>query len=93
MGANEELQLTRAAVLEVQRRVTTLASQWGDTLGVRRLCSDATRLGEDLDLLGAPAAGAGRPPEPRVLETVPDADYAPGFWGDSDDEGLGHPRG
>lgn len=93
MGTDEELELVRVAVVEVQRRVGTLADQWGNTVGVRRLCSDASRLREDLDLLGAPGAPAGRATAAPVLEVVPDTDYAPGFWGDSDEEGLGHPRG
>jgi hypothetical protein len=87
-----ELRRARAAVEELQRCVAAMSAVWGDSVAVRRLCTDARRAGEDLDEIGDPAPAVPQAPA-RTLEVVPDADYAPGFFSDSDDEGLGHPRG
>ncbi|HEY0774869.1 MAG TPA: hypothetical protein VGD51_12345, partial [Nocardioidaceae bacterium] len=52
---------TRAALTSLAAAELRLRSEYGDTLGVRRLTSDVDRLNADLDELGAPAPGA-RPP-------------------------------
>ena len=84
-----ELRRAHDALAELQRCVEGVAERWGDSMPVRRLREDARRVGEDLAHLGAPPAPR-RPAAP--LEIVPDGDYAVGFWGDADEEGLGHSR-
>lgn len=89
MSTDDDVARARRAVAEAQRCIAVLETHFGDTVAMRRLTIDVSRLQEDLaQVEKAPAT---RPSVP-VLEIVPDRDYEPGFWIDAEDEGLGKPR-
>jgi hypothetical protein len=92
MPMHDDVAEVRRALAALQRSVGTLQSRYADSLGLRRLASDVARLSDDLDELGElrPARQSGdRLPR---LEFVPDKPYAPDFWRDADDEGVGGSR-
>lgn len=91
MGTREPLEVANEAVATLASAVQRLRSHYGDTLGVRRLASDVTRLAADLDELGPPAPG--HPPSPALEELmeIPDAPYDESMWADAEHEGFGAP--
>jgi hypothetical protein len=77
---------TRAALTSLAAAVLRLRSEYGDTLGVRRLTSDIDRLNADLDELGAPAPGARPPVAPAEMIPIPDEPYDESMWHDAQSE-------
>jgi hypothetical protein len=90
MTRREDLSAVTAALERLDAAVTALRSQYGDTLGMRRLVGDVRRLADDLDELGDPSPSA-IPQQPTTLEAIPDEPYDPSMWVGADDEGLGAP--
>ena len=86
MALVDDVVAARSAVRALEKATAAVASAFGDTVDVRRLKTDVSRLSGDLDLLCGPtrAQAASRP-----LEVIDDSDYTPGFWRDAEDEGLG----
>ncbi|HET7305080.1 MAG TPA: hypothetical protein VFJ12_11105 [Segeticoccus sp.] len=94
MSTGEHLASAGQHVAALRSVVAGLRRSAGDTVDVRRLEEDVRRVAADLELLGQRAAtrsGPGRPGQEEVVY-IPDTDYDPSFWGDADDEGLGHTR-
>ena len=86
MADRPDLSAVRSAVLELTRAVDDLRRSAGDTMEVRRLTVDASRIAEDVDAI------AGEAPPPRPAEQpvqIPDGDYPPEVWADAADEGVG----
>jgi hypothetical protein len=77
---------TRAALTSLAAAVLRLRSEYGDTLGVRRLTSDVDRLNADLDELGGPAPGARPPVAPAEMIPIPDEPYDESMWHDAQSE-------
>ncbi len=99
MTSTDEIGTIRTALGELERAVNALRQRAGDSLGVRRLCTDVRRIGEDLAEIGPLPPPAPAPPRPAAhgnaavgpLQTVPDTDTDtyPHSWHDADDEGVG----
>ncbi len=97
MTSTDEIGTIRTALGELERAVNALRQRTGDSLGVRRLCTDVRRIGEDLAEIGPLPPPEPAPPRPAVhgtpaagpLQTVPDEDPYPMSWHDADDEGVG----
>ena len=90
MGSSESRMAVSEAISSLEVALVSLRRDYGDTLGVRRLCTDVGRLADDLDELGDPLPGH-RVAATRPLEIVPDEPYNPSMWEGADDEGLGAP--
>lgn len=96
MTVTDEISTIRTALGELERAVNALRQRAGDTLGVRRLCTDVRRISEDLAEIGELPPPPPAPPKAPAhgnaavgpLETVPDEDF-PTSWHDTDDEGVG----
>ena len=86
MSLREDVTAARQAVQVLEQATAAVTSQFGDTVDVRRLRTDVARLTGDLDLLCGPSRAA---PPVQVLEVIDDSAYAPDFWRDAEDEGLG----
>ena len=85
MSLSDDVAAARRAVLALEEATSAVARHYDDTVDVRRLTSDVSRLSNDLDLLcGAQSAGP-----PPTLEVIDDTEYAHDFWMDAEDEGLG----
>ena len=52
MVSTDEMTTVRGALGDLERAVNALRRRAGDTLGVRRLCTDVRRIGEDLAEIG-----------------------------------------
>jgi hypothetical protein len=92
MPVHDDVAEVRRALAALQHAVAALQVRYADSLGLRRLASDVTRLSDDLDELGElrPAKQPGdRLPR---LQFVPDQPYDPDLWRDADDEGVGGTR-
>jgi hypothetical protein len=90
MSVHDDLAAVGHALDELQAAVTALGAHYHESLDLRRLREDVTRVGADLDLLRAAA-----PATPEAPASVPAAggDYDPAFWADGDDEDIGtHPH-
>ena len=86
MALKDDVVAARSAVRALEKATAAVTSAFGDTVDVRRLRTDVSRLSNDLDLLCGPgqAQAASRP-----LEVIDDSAYAHNFWSDAEDEGLG----
>jgi hypothetical protein len=89
MSVQEDIAVAREAVRSVERAVQALTRHYGDSVDVRRLQTDAGRLGEDLNLLCGAEQSATPAAPVRPLEVIEDKDYHHSFWMDAEDEGLG----
>lgn len=88
----EAFRAAEQALDAVELALGGLPPEYGESIDLRRIRLDLTRLREDLGLLAAsPEPVAPNPAQEWVL--VPDTSYDPGFWRDAADEGLGHPAG
>ena len=86
MSLQEDVTAARLAVRALEKAAAAVTAQFGDTVDVRRLRTDVSRLSNDLDLLCGPSRAA---PAAQVLEVIDDSSYAHDFWMDAEDEGLG----
>lgn len=80
---------TREAIDKLSAAVDRLRSEYGDTLGVRRITSDLARFSADLDELGGPAPGH-RPAVAPERQVIPDEPYDETMWGADDDSETSH---
>ena len=75
----------RAALDSLAATAARVADEYGDTLGVRRLLSDVSRLKDDLAELGEPRPGH-RPAGAHEIVEIDDNPYDDNLWTDSDSE-------
>lgn len=75
---------TKAAIDSLQSAATRVAQEFGDTLGVKRLLSDVTRLKDDLAELGPPKPGHRASQEEFVM--IDDSPYDDSLWEPSDSD-------
>jgi hypothetical protein len=75
----------RAALDSLATSAARVADEYGDTLGVRRLLSDVSRLTDDLVELGDPKPGH-RPSRAHEIVEIDDSPYDDNLWTDSDSE-------
>jgi len=91
MAERDAVATTQEVLGLLEKAVAMLRDQYGDTLGVRRVSSDVSRLATDLDELGPPAPGHRPGPSPDDLEEIPDTPYDEAMWSDAEHEGFGAP--
>ncbi len=90
MPVKDDVAAARKAVQVLRQAVEGVTRHYADTVDVRRLKSDVSRLDDDLDLLCGTALPRETPQSVRqALEVIPDTPYAHDFWMDAEDEGLG----
>ena len=90
MPVKDDAAAARRAAQALKQAVDTLTRHYPDTVDVRRLRTDVSRLNDDLDLLCGSALPREQPDGPRpALEIIPDLEYGHDFWMDAEDEGLG----
>lgn len=84
----------------LRRCVTSLASRYGDSPGMRRIVNDTERILNDIDRPAIDAEelelsrGVTRHEHLAEKIAIPDTHYDTAFWRDVDDEGVGgHSRG
>ncbi|MFT4009232.1 MAG: hypothetical protein QM655_04235 [Nocardioidaceae bacterium] len=76
---------TKASIDSLSAATARLAHEYGETLGVRRLLSDVSRLKDDLAELGDPKPGH-RPPGDAEVVVIDDRPYDDSLWEDGDSE-------
>ncbi len=86
MSAQDAVGATREALTTLAAAVLRVRSEYGDTLGVRRLTSDVDRLNESLDQLGDPLPGHRPGVSPDELIEIPDDPYDESMWQDAQSE-------
>ncbi len=84
--AQDAVGATREAVALLTAAAQRVRSEYGDTLGVRRLMSDVDRLKADLDELGGPAPGHHPAVNRDDLVEIPDDTYDDSMWHDAQSE-------
>ncbi len=90
MPVKDDVAAARKAVQALRQAVEGVTRHYADTVDVRRLKADVSRLDDDLDLLCGTALPRETPQSQRqALEVIPDTPYAQDFWMDAEDEGLG----
>ena len=90
MPVQDDVNAVRRAVTALKQAVDGLARHYADTNDLRRLRTDVSRLGEDVDLLCGSAVPRSAPPVPQTpREVIADTSYTHDFWTDAEDEGLG----
>lgn len=93
MSSTTEFAELHEAIGGLRRRVTSLASQYGDSPTMRRIVNDIDRLDIDVDELELTRGSSPRRLSQEKI-AIPDTDYGRDFWQDVDDEGVGgHSRG
>jgi hypothetical protein len=86
MSAQDAVGATREALTTLAAAVLRVRSEYGDTLGVRRLTSDVDRLAETLDQLGEPQPGHRPSVSPADMIEIPDDPYDESMWHDAQSE-------
>ncbi len=86
MSAAQALADARSAAETLADAAARLANEYGDTLGVRRLLSDVTRMRDNLDQIGDPQPGYRPATEPHEILVIDDKPYDESMWSDSDSE-------
>ncbi len=76
----------KAAIDSLNAAAARVANEFGDTLGVKRLLSDVSRLKDDLAELGDPKPGHRPGVRREELEEIDDKPYDDNLWADSDSE-------
>jgi hypothetical protein len=76
----------KAAVDSLTAAAARVADEYGDTLGVKRLLSDVSRLKDDLAELGDPKPGHHSGVSRDQLVEIDDSPYDDNLWDDSDSE-------
>ena len=93
MSSTTEFAELHEAIGGLRRRVTSLASQYGDSPTMRRIVNDIDRLDIDIDELELTRGSSPRRHSQEKI-AIPDTEYGRDFWQDVDDEGVGgHSRG
>ena len=85
MSLQDDVAAARRAVVALEEATAAVGRHYQDTVDVRRLKADVSRLSGDLDLL----CGATKASPPPTLEIIDDTEYSHDFWMDAEDEGLG----
>ena len=88
MSSTTEFAELHEAIGGLRRRVTSLASQYGDSPTMRRIVNDIDRLDIDVDELEL-TRGVSPRRHPQEKIAIPDTQYDSDFWRDVDDEGVG----
>lgn len=83
---SEALAEVRAALDRLAAAANGVANEYGETLGVRRMLSDVTRLRDDLAELGDPKPGHRPPSEPKEYVVIDDRPYDESMWADAESE-------
>jgi hypothetical protein len=86
MSAQDPVGAAREALATLAAAVLRIRTEYGDTLGVRRLSSDVDRLAEALDQLGEPQPGHRTSVDPAEIVVIPDAPYDESMWQDAESE-------
>ncbi|CAN5129005.1 hypothetical protein BH18ACT9_BH18ACT9_07670 [soil metagenome] len=86
MSSNDAVGATREALTTLAAAVLRVRTEYGDTLGVRRLTSDIDRLQADLDELGVAKAGHTAQVSKEDLLEIPDDPYDESMWHDAQSE-------
>ena len=93
MSSTTEFAELHELIGSLRRRVTSLASQYGDSPTMRRIVNDIDRLDIDAEELEL-TRGVTRHQHSAEKIAIPDTEYERDFWRDVDDEGVGgHSRG
>jgi hypothetical protein len=93
MSSTTEFAELHEMIGSLRRRVTSLASQYGDSPTMRRIVNDIDRLDIDIDELELTRGVSPRRQSQEKI-AIPDTEYGRDFWQDVDDEGVGgHSRG
>ncbi len=75
----------KAAIDSLTAAAARVANEFGDTLGVKRLLSDVSRLKDDLLEIGEPKPGH-RPAAEQDIVEIDDTPYDDNLWDGSDSE-------
>ncbi len=88
MSSTTEFAELHEAIGGLRRRVTSLASQYGDSPTIRRIVNDIDRLDIDVDELELTRGVSPRRHSQEKI-AIPDHDYSSDFWRDVNDGGVG----
>jgi acyl transferase domain-containing protein len=86
-------------IVDLQRCVTSLKSQYGDIPAMRRIANDTERIVNEVERLDIDAAeldterGAAHQYDADAKIPIPDTQHDMEFWRDVDDEGVGGHHG
>ncbi len=86
MAAQESVGAAREALTTLAAAVLRVRSEYGDTLGVRRLTSDVDRIAEAIDQLGEPQPGHRPSVSSSDMIEIPDDPYDESMWHDAQSE-------
>ena len=75
----------KAAIDSLTSAAARVANEFGDTLGVKRLLSDISRLKDDLLEIGDPKPGH-KPASEQEIVHIDDTPYDDNLWDGSDSE-------
>lgn len=92
MAKQDDIARAREAARALELAVADLGRHYPEAVDVHRLRTDASRIGDDLDLLCGRESVPPAPPEAPRRQVIPDTPYAHDFWMDAEDEGLGRAR-
>jgi len=86
MPQQDAVTATREALTTLAATVLKIRTEYGDTLGVRRLTADVDRLAEALDLLGDPEPGHRPGVSDSQIIVIPDDPYDESMWQEAESE-------
>ena len=86
MPQQDAVTATRDALTTLAATVLKIRTEYGDTLGVRRLTADVDRLAEALDLLGDPEPGHRPGVSDSQIIVIPDDPYDESMWHEAESE-------
>ena len=86
MPQQDAVTATRDALTTLAAAVLRIRTEYGDTLGVRRLTADVDRLAEALDLLGEPQPGHRAGVSADEVIVIPDDPYDESMWQEAESE-------
>jgi hypothetical protein len=82
----EAVAAAKAAIDSLTAAATRLANDFGDTLGVKRLLSDVSRIKDDLLEIGEPKPGHRPGVSPEEMVEIDDSPYDDNLWDAGDSE-------
>ena len=82
----EAVAAAKAAIDSLTAAAARVANEYGETLGVRRLLSDVSRLKDDLLELGDPKPGHRPGVSPDEIVEIDDSPYDDNLWDAGDSE-------